>query len=721
MAKTIAQLGYDNFNIAGEVQEGLPSAYDFELYVENNTIKTKGYNILTNNKVTVENNAMKFAGGIDSYLTLDPEILNATTDFIIEFKFKPTAKPAEDSISGIIHFGRIPSGNKNENEFGINILWSKKILYADMWNVEYGSTMSDVFPNPLSLPFSSNGDINITDEFITVKLVRINGFLAIYINGTFKKGYRSIGTFAVDSIVVGCENDVKGSSSLVNLDANQAFTGYIEYIKIKNFKTTTLEAEPLAINYKNFSIQPTGNINIETLTEGYQNFASSKSLYYLPDALKTNTDTLALSAIGDLSTYKTVEGGTITGSIKATDIIDLTRENSKNSVRLTKTDFPTYLWDWKLHDDAYSMKNWSYGYNGGVNQYGIGYHAKWVKEGPNSKICIKFIDMNKQTNIPHRWLGVSYPIATSTSSVISYAVGDKLTIHFKAKGLFKDSIVQVGFYRTQISTGTSSFGSQLKNITLTENWEEYSVSFTVDQDWDTTKACGLYIYGNVSKIETITWVSDVILSKNLETNMTSEQLYNLNNNGIKFNLSKDIGLDWSKPWTICYWRKPLCEASSKYNLDSIGSNNSKLDNRGYIYLGGANAENRLAIRLDNSLIYTTVINEKNINYYSNWTFNCIKYDGTNLTAFIRGEKFNEFKATCVPSTPVTANYYDSGYGYDLLLGGYDNNNAAGTIYKDLLIAKNAIISDEDLDYIYRTKINYNNGALTSNTNFKETL
>lgn len=714
MDKTIAQLGYDNFNIAGEVREELPPAYDFELYVENNTIRTKGYNVLTNRNVAVENGAMKFLGGVDSYLTLDPEILNGVVDFELEIKFKPTSKDTE--ISGIFHADRIPDADKSAgNEFGINIKWNRGMLYADMWNLDYGSTESDFFDNPLTLPLSFYGDINVIDDYTTLKIVRKNGFLVSYVNDVFKKGYRSIGTFKIDVVVVGCENDVGSASSLINLDATQAFTGYIEYIKIKNYKTPDSN-DTSSINYNNFSIQPSGDIYATSLTEGYKDLASSRSLYYLPNALKTEDN--SLSAIGDLSSYKTVDGGTMVGNIKPTDVIDLMRSPSKNAIKMTAQNYPSVNWDWNLHKDAYYMSSWSNGYNAGVTNSNIGYHAKFVKEGPDGGMCIKFIDMNTAFGVPHRWLGMSRDIANGT---IPFTVGDKLTVHFKAKSSRKDSTMRFGFYRLQLSTNTRAFGPNSKTIPLTDNWEEYAVSFTVDNDWNLNDYATLYFYGDSAGADKILWVSDIIISRNLDTNMTSEQLYNLSDKAIKFNLSRDIGLDWSKPWTICYWKKPLNETSNKYNLDSLGSNPSKNAGRGYMYIGSNNDQNTLIVRLDEGKTAHRIMSNKNTDYFGNWIFTAIRYDGTNLYACIRGEKIDDLIYSANVVTPLTSNFFDSTFGYDLSLGGFDNIYNAASLFKDLLIAKNAVISDADLDYIYRTKINYNNGALTSNANFKETL
>lgn len=713
MAKTIAQLGYNDFSIAGEVQEGLPSAYDFELYVENNTIKTKGYNILSNTNVIVENGAMKFTGGTNSYLSLDPAILNGVTDFSIEIKFKTTAKSATNSlIAGIFHAGRIPTGTKAENEFSVGINWGNGILYGDMWNAEYGSSSSTVFENKFTLPYSNFGDININEEFYVVKISRDNQFLSTYVNGTFRKGYRSVGELTVDTIIVGCENDVKSSSSLINLDALQAFVGYIEYIKIRNYKTTSSNTS--AINYNNFSIKPTGDIDIDTLKEGYHDFAASRSLIYLPNALTTQNATTSLSALGDLSSYKTVDGGTMVGNIKSTSILDLTRASSRNAYKLTEFDM---IWDYNLHADAYSISDWIDGYNGGVSDATKGYHAKWVKEGPESKMCMKFIDMNSSINRAHR----SLMLCRTVSPRISCSVGDKFTIHFKAKALKNNSVVQVGISRVAMSTGSSDFGPHLQNVTLTEDWKEYSVTFTVDNDWNTIKDYEVYFYGNYSSFDTIIWVADVVISKNLEYNMTSEQLYNLNNVSIKFNLSRDIGLDWSQPWTICYWKKPLCELSNRFHLDSLGSNASLSNGKGFIFIGGNNNTTDLIMYLSKYKKVTKVLNDKYSEYFGHWTFNCIKYDGNKITMSIRGENFEDLIDSAPPSETLTSNHYDSTYGYDLLLGGFDNDYAAGAIYKDLLIAKNSIISDDDLEFIYRTKANYKNGLLNTYANFNENI
>jgi hypothetical protein len=158
---------------------------------------------------------------------------------------------------------------------------------------------------------------------------------------------------------------------------------------------------------------------------------------------------------------------------------------------------------------------------------------------------------------------------------------------------------------------------------------------------------------------------------------------------LQFNLNRDIGLDWSKDWSIVYFKKPIATATNDktwYNIDSIGCNSNTVGG-GYIWWGKYNGSNIIT----NSTPSTEFDPNK---YFDHWRMISLVKSGTNVT--IKEWSPTEgiiYVRTGALSTTV-ANYYVTQYGYDLMIGGWDNTYASNSYYRDLIVAQRAFTDDE---------------------------
>jgi hypothetical protein len=165
---------------------------------------------------------------------------------------------------------------------------------------------------------------------------------------------------------------------------------------------------------------------------------------------------------------------------------------------------------------------------------------------------------------------------------------------------------------------------------------------------------------------------------------------------LEYNLNSTLGLDWSGDWTIAYWKKAIgtsnAGALTGYSIDSLGSNSNSVGG-GYHWWGKRSGYEDVSI----DWVYTPYTQ-----YFDGWQRVVIVKSGTNehyeITLpdgqVISRDRLND---TIIP------NYYVCQHGYDLMLGGWDNNGVCNAYYKDLIVAKRAL-SQAELDDIYNTKM-----------------
>lgn len=147
-------------------------------------------------------------------------------------------------------------------------------------------------------------------------------------------------------------------------------------------------------------------------------------------------------------------------------------------------------WDDSKHEEAISVGGWFGGYNSGVANPNIGYHACWrlIDDIPT----IVFQDKNSEIGITHRWLGMASTM--SDSSLLGPGV--TYTISFDAKADVEGKQVSTGIYYRKTDNSTSNFYDGCTKKTLTTEWKRYSWTYTSGQTYDITGESFLYIYGH---------------------------------------------------------------------------------------------------------------------------------------------------------------------------------------------------------------------------------
>ena len=172
---------------------------------------------------------------------------------------------------------------------------------------------------------------------------------------------------------------------------------------------------------------------------------------------------------------------------------------------------------------------------------------------------------------------------------------------------------------------------------------------------------------------------------------------NIGDGKLEFNLHRSIGLDWSKDWSIVYWKKPIGTHTndlSGYNIESLGCNSNSVGG-GYRWWGKDATSNAYHVSGMGSQSFSPT------DYFGKWEMVSIVKQGNTITwKFWREKDVVMFQQTASIST---ANYFVTQYGYDFKLGGWDNNNPPNTYYRDLIVAKRAL-SDTELNAIARTQM-----------------
>jgi hypothetical protein len=164
---------------------------------------------------------------------------------------------------------------------------------------------------------------------------------------------------------------------------------------------------------------------------------------------------------------------------------------------------------------------------------------------------------------------------------------------------------------------------------------------------------------------------------------------------LSFNLYKEIGMDWSEDWSICYWKKPIAthdQTSSGYNIDSLGSNTNTVGG-GYRWWGKDNGSDTIASAVPLAIAPTT--------YFNNWQFISLINTGGTLIITTTVDGVDHVRTATTGTT--AENYYVNPYGFDFKLGGWDLNSTTNTYFKDLVIVKRAITATE-ISEIKNTKM-----------------
>lgn len=148
-------------------------------------------------------------------------------------------------------------------------------------------------------------------------------------------------------------------------------------------------------------------------------------------------------------------------------------------------------WDQSKHLNAISVSGFSSGYNGGVRNPSIGYHAMWnVIDGIPT---IVLNDKNSEIGQIHRWLGIN---TYDFRNYYTLSKGVTYTISFEAKSTVNGKCISGGFWYKKVGqTNSGSFNDGLFYKYVTTEWGKYSATFTVLYDINKDQYTSFYFYG----------------------------------------------------------------------------------------------------------------------------------------------------------------------------------------------------------------------------------
>jgi hypothetical protein len=319
--------------------------------------------------------------------------------------------------------------------------------------------------------------------------------------------------------------------------------------------------------------------------------------------------------------------------------------------------------------------------------------------------CIK----NGSGNQWHGWEGVY-------NNWITGVAGDYFTISGYYKCVENAGLNSLGTFNlypidwgTKIGSQNYSEGGELKEDA---EWKYYCRTAMLDSDytgaigadtpsWSYSTSSGLlYFHANM-------WEKHPFASPFCNGSRSAGKL--------NFNFNNSIGLDWNGNWTICYWKKPMGTSNSKmtgYNIDSLGCGGNTVGG-GYIYFGKNTNSDVVYLGTGSAVAFSSYFNKFHmISFTKNGTTGTIKFWGIDGTVITRTFTYGT----------IASNYYVNQYGYDLMLGGWDNVNVCNAYFKDLIVAKRAL-TDEELQNIYNIQVkSYNKGnALNIRNNLREII
>ncbi|CAL9992754.1 virion structural protein [Vibrio phage D482] len=173
----------------------------------------------------------------------------------------------------------------------------------------------------------------------------------------------------------------------------------------------------------------------------------------------------------------------------------LPRNSTRNPDFLPGAAYVNGTWDTELNKDAILCESWSSGYNGGVPDPEIGYHAKWVNI--DGKAVMRHINDNQRFGYGDRWMGIS----CGHGNLVDYGleVGDRITVSWTQRSTHTGATFNVGFYTRRADNSTKWESGK---ITHTQNvageWERKSYTTTVGSDTDVNRSITIYFYGHYS-------------------------------------------------------------------------------------------------------------------------------------------------------------------------------------------------------------------------------
>lgn len=280
-----------------------------------------------------------------------------------------------------------------------------------------------------------------------------------------------------------------------------------------------------------------------------------------------------------------------------------------------------------------------------------------------------------------------------------------------------DTSIYVDLNQDGVETATGTNDNQMNVSGISKaipknKWTKVNVKYTMKDSSNTYKCYDAICIDNNFKVNydfkvKIRNIKHCEFRNNIGEPYSSKAL----TSKLHLNLNHDLGFDWSKHWSIIYFRKPIFNRShgnTDYNIDSIGCNNNSVGGS-YIWFGKDNGHVNYSI---SGLISTS----NNVNadlLYNNWQIVSLRYDASNNKIKYYVYQSDNTIIKLEKSHSITkANAMVTQYGYDLFLGGWDNTYLCGSYYRDLLVYQ-YLLSDDEVNKICKTWItDYENNTVS---------
>ena len=152
---------------------------------------------------------------------------------------------------------------------------------------------------------------------------------------------------------------------------------------------------------------------------------------------------------------------------------------------------PEPLWDQSLHVGALFVENWGSGFNAGMANGNIGYHAHCVLL--RNEIVAKFINKNLEAvGVSNRWMAMEAPLQEPLRKNTTYTISWKQISETLIQG------ASLGVHHYETGNPSKTFGyckSPLTLNTVLNVWEQLDFTFTTNDDYVEYSYNRLYVYG----------------------------------------------------------------------------------------------------------------------------------------------------------------------------------------------------------------------------------
>lgn len=388
-----------------------------------------------------------------------------------------------------------------------------------------------------------------------------------------------------------------------------------------------------------------------------------------------------------------------------------------------------YAWDQTLHNKAVNTGGWTHGYNGGVTNPTVGYHAHWQYIDNISTIVLP--NINSLYGQAGRWLGITTP-------ALQKKIGPSTTytVSFDAKGSTDGMTIRSGYYYRINGASSNNFHDGQMDFTVNTSWKRYSYTYTTLSTLDTSVNAYIYFYGHVG-IEGISYIRNIqvelkdhstVFSKTTrnsnglidcsgyqrhgtvvgtlipkEDGATSEICTYFSDGRYNYGASGTITMPTDAVTMSC-WIKSSAIGYSSYHIPisfNSGAYEFSIDANGCF----RNGFNINGSRVVDTTSHTSILDGK-------WHMITATYDGTTIRRYVDGAELTGY-AKAITGTLA-------GSSSNLLLGNYN-----GTQYGNKEMCMNDVriystaLSAEDINTLYKASISFLNNNNIIAHEFKE--